>query len=433
MAIGIDPSGTESEEESRALLQRSYDAGIYQLKIWSSGGMGLRNLRRGLRAEMTLPNVGSTPPLRSTSNGIQMPGDLWSDMIAVQGSVLGACRSDKNLIWWTEKSRNCRLFEREMGIQTPNTETETIVSVGCVICWLQKASQPPVADITSIDRRRTIGKAGEHEFVRKLIRRPIWAQTHKPRFKTDLTNAELGDLISRAVSIWGSGSESEEGRGGDYLAWYLPFHNDTQNWGVHIPVTGLLKCARDIAPSGFTGSWLDIVELALQGLLAHELIHYAVEYRSAQLEYLMEEHCYLASRTALNEGTKYVPFEERLAEGAFLRSIRNQAAARNLQSDVYECAISWIKSKKLSGYRDGGKSVATRDFLDNANMLMRRVAEELPKENAQSATHPMDFGAQPAATIDRSTMVVLNGSQCPIYLVRDEEVLGVLPGTIEVA
>jgi len=436
MASGFELNGRESKGKRRARLQKAYDAAAYS--VFARRPNQLRRIRRRIRAEMAHPTGAPTPPVGPLHSGIKMPGDLWDDMIAGQDSVLGACRNDLNQ--WRAIIEKCHLAERELEchgtLRKSRTETETIVSVDLVVEWLYETSQRVFVNTGTPRYKigRKISRNGGRKFWYKPIRKPIWMQTHLPQVKAALRNEELGDLIRKSltVNLWGNGSGSgDDGSGsGDSLAWYVPFHNNRENWGVYIPVTGLLQCANGIAPSGFKGLWLDLVELALRGLLAHELIHYVIEYRSAQLERLMEAPCYLAGQKALLQGG-HVPLEEKLANGALLRSIQYEAGVRKI-AGAYESAETFTK-KQSRGYRDGQKSVRTRNFLANANDLMRRIANSLPKVSALSDKHPMDFGARPATRIDRSTVLDLNGSQCPIYLIRDEVELGVpLGGAIEV-
>ena len=310
-------------------------------------------------------------------------------------------------------------------MKIPKTEIETIVSVDHVVKWLHNDTRESFVQTRTpqLEIDRTVARKKVGTFWRNAIRKPLWVPAHLPCVKTELGNRELGNLVrrSRNANVWLDPDK------GDYLAWYLPFHDSKEDWGIYIPVTGILQCAAGIAPSGFKGRWLDLVELALRGLLAHELIHYAIEYRSAQLEMLMGTPCYLAGQTALFQ-SGHVPLEEQLANGAFLRSIQYETAARKI-AGAYESAEAFTK-KQPRGYCDGWKSVRTKDFLANANDLMRRIASSLPAGYRLAATDPMEFGGRPAATIGSSTAVVLNGAQCPVYLVRDEIELGVPSGTV---
>lgn len=252
---------------------------------------------------------------------------------------------------------------------------------------------------------------------------------------SSLTDDELGEAIRKSLkapSPWGSPEE----QGTDALAWYVSFHRDPQNWGIYIPVTGLFRFANHIAPNGpGPRSWEDVLGLAMRGLLAHERIHYAVDYAAGQIELLFSAACYIPARSALSNG-QYVPDEEQLANGASLRSIRWAPTALKVP-DAYQAAVQFTLSQP-PGYRDGKKCVNTQDFLTFANGFVAKVAAQLPAQSKPVGTHPidytrflplgplLDFGGR------ASRMATVDGTQCPVYLILDEAILGIPAGSIAI-
>lgn len=248
-----------------------------------------------------------------------------------------------------------------------------------------------------------------------------------------LNERELGDAIEKSSKIpspWGSTEED----GVDALAWYVSFHRDPDNWGIYIPISGLLRFADRISPSGpGPNGWQGVINLALRGLLAHERVHYAVDYAAGQVELLFNLPCYLQARTALSNG-RFVPDEEQLANGASLRSMRWTPSALRVPN-AYQAAKDFTLTQPM-GYKDGIKCIETQSFLDFANGLMRGVAAQLPSQVRPSGTYPIDYTKllPLGPLIDyrghASRMATVDGLQCPVYLIHDESILGIPIGSI---
>jgi len=248
-----------------------------------------------------------------------------------------------------------------------------------------------------------------------------------------LDDSELGDAIeksSRVRSPWGSPEED----GTDALAWYVSFHRDPQNWGIYIPITGLLRFANHVSPRGpGIFGWQGVVNLALRGLLAHERIHYAVDYAAGQVELLFNAPCYVQGRTSLSNG-RYVADEEQLANGACLRSIRWKPTNLSVP-DAYRAAVDFTLTQP-AGYNGGIHCVDTQSFLDFANRFMANVAAQLPSPAKPSRTHPIDYtkllplGPLLEYRGRASRMATVDGTQCPVYLIQDESILGIPLGSI---
>jgi len=248
-----------------------------------------------------------------------------------------------------------------------------------------------------------------------------------------LNDDELSDAIKRSSEIrspWGA----PEDDGTDALAWYVSFHRDPQNWGIYIPISGLLRFANHISPNGpGISGWQGVVNLALRGLLAHERIHYAVDYAAGQIELLFNAPCYIQGQTVLSNG-KYVPDEEQLANGACLRSIRWKPAKLSVP-DAYSAAVYFTRNQP-SGYNNGIQCVDTQSFLNFANGFVAKIAAQIPSPAKPSSTHPIDYTKfLPLGPLLEyqgrvSRMGTVDGTQCPVYLIQDESILGIPLGSI---
>jgi len=117
--------------------------------------------------------------------------------------------------------------------------------------------------------------------------------------------------------------ENLKTRGIDALAWYVPFHTRSRDWGIHIPVSSIALFARDAfstVGAGASVRW----RLALRALHAHELNHFAVEYFTAIWELLHGERTFFPSQRRLcHPKHRYIVMEERLANAQMVRSIRS--------------------------------------------------------------------------------------------------------------
>lgn len=242
-----------------------------------------------------------------------------------------------------------------------------------------------------------------------------------------LSDAELGEAVRKAGTTPGPWGDPREG-GTDALAWYVSFHRDTQGWGIYIPVTGLLKFAHFLAPSGpGSRSWESVVRLAMRGLLAHERMHYGVDYAAGQIELLFNAACYLVAHKALSNG-RYVPDEEQLANGACLRSIKYLGPRMGVPG-VFAAAVAFTKTQP-PGYRDGDQCIETSALLGFANDYVRSVAAHIPAPTTPKAGHPIDYtkflplGPLTDVRGRASNLATIDGRQCPIYLILDGATIG---------
>jgi hypothetical protein len=250
---------------------------------------------------------------------------------------------------------------------------------------------------------------------------------------SSISDEDLGQAILKSSTVpspWGSSEED----GTDALAWYVSFHRDPHNWGIYLPVSGLLRFAKHMAPNGPGESgWQGVLDLALRGLLAHERVHYAVDFGAGQIELLFNAPCYIPARTALSNG-RYVPDEERLANGASLRSIRWKPRSLSVPGS-FEAAVQFTLTQP-PGYCDGITCIEAHLFLDFANGFMGRVASQLPTTVNPPAARPIDYTKflPLGPLVDHrgraSRMASVDGTQCPVYLIQDDSILGLPVGSI---
>jgi plasmid maintenance system killer protein len=225
----------------------------------------------------------------------------------------------------------------------------------------------------------------------KWIQEEVWEPTNQ---------AVQGDKSRRPLRI-----------GADALAWYVSFHHNGPDWGIYIPVSSLayLECCvlRDL-PLEKEGKW----DLAFQILLAHERMHFIVDYHCAQWELLLHSPC----RAALGErmerdGAIYLANEEQVANAFMLQRLhpRCSSAARK--------AIDTFVRRQPPGYRDGPLVTEEAAFLSTFAEVIKSYV----------GLHSLERGLHITADSfeivrDFPTTAMSDSYTCPVYLFDDDRI-----------
>jgi hypothetical protein len=137
-------------------------------------------------------------------------------------------------------------------------------------------------------------------------------------------DAELNAAEENSLRVLGPITlENLRTRGIDALAWYVPFHTKSPEWGIHIPVSSIAIFARE-AFSTVTADATVRWKLALRAMHQHELNHFAVEYFTAIWELLHGERTFFPSQHRLyDQRLGFIVSEERLANAQMIRAIRS--------------------------------------------------------------------------------------------------------------
>ena len=133
--------------------------------------------------------------------------------------------------------------------------------------------------------------------------------------------AELAEAIAAA----GDGNdhrirEQVALEGVDALGWYTTLHQEAVHWGVYLKAEGVLRLARTIFLPVARDTVLS-VRLALRSIHDHELMHFAEDWATAQLELLLDRPVWWPIRESAHFD-KVRPSSERLANGYMLRRAR---------------------------------------------------------------------------------------------------------------
>jgi len=226
------------------------------------------------------------------------------------------------------------------------------------------------------------------------VERETWNALDREVFE----NSDLPDAGSRPAAI-------------DALAWYVSFHYTGAPWGIFIPVSSLGYCENRIfrelcAPRA--RKW----QLACDALLAHEQMHFAVDYACAQWEVLLHSPSWAGLRDRRHgDGVPYLHVEEQLANASMLQR------AESWEMKAFERALRQFVAKQPAGYRDG-LSVIDRCSFEH-------VAAEVLKTYV--GVHAVERGLNlTASAFDPAAFLPARAgmAQCPVHIIRDEKRIG---------
>jgi hypothetical protein len=217
--------------------------------------------------------------------------------------------------------------------------------------------------------------------------------------------------------IWGPNEEY----GLEAIAWYKSFHISNY-WGIYISYSGLLRYAKK-----FYSVVKDeniCIDLAWNGILAHEAVHFGVDVSCSKLEIITQKPIYLASKANINSTFGYSIDEERIAEGALLRYFKSK---RNLHinklfstSSIYEIALRHSQ-RMPPGYSDGYQASTMLDFKRYADSYIAELVNYSVPSHHNYILENFDLSNLMPLRNTRGGYVpgYIDWTECPIYIVND--------------
>lgn len=194
------------------------------------------------------------------------------------------------------------------------------------------------------------------------------------------------------------------------LAWYVSYHYRGLQWGIYIPVSGLIYLAVDVFQK-LQCDLLKKVRLAFRVLHQHELFHFAADYMASQLELITRKPCYVLSKPKLKNDDGFILWEESLANATMLRSVR--FAPRNIKiKGAYAQMLKFVK-KQPKGYRDAPDYVLNGPYVELAEKLASDYSAYIPNHcgvDPKTCTLWPLYGAHPH----------IDWKRCPVHLIHDE-------------
>lgn len=179
---------------------------------------------------------------------------------------------------------------------------------------------------------------------------------------TPPTSGRWDDAVDRVRRRLTEGSGDESGV--EALAWYVSFHAHAERWGIYIPLSSMVLLDElyfSHLPMPRPARW----QLARDILIAHEIVHFAVDYAVAWFELyhfaairrvLVDRMQSGFAAKAFPDRQTYLEIEEQLANGNVLREV-----ARGVSPDA-EAAIRKFIREQPAGYRDGECAEAAEGF-----------------------------------------------------------------------
>lgn len=176
----------------------------------------------------------------------------------------------------------------------------------------------------------------------------------------DWVEGETWDALDRDVFEYSDLPGARSGPAGiDALAWYVSCHYTGGGpWGIFIPVSSL-GYGESRVFQGLRAPRARKWQLAYDALIAHEQMHFAVDYACAQWEVLLQAPSWAGLRDRRRvDGVPYLQVEEQLANAFMLQ------CAASWKTKLFERALRQFVAKQPAGYRDG-LSVTDRDSFEH--------------------------------------------------------------------
>lgn len=225
-------------------------------------------------------------------------------------------------------------------------------------------------------------------------------------------NGNEGEQIRRSFELHGM----------DALGWYSSFHVTGVQWGIYVPITGIVYFIQNVLP-GLPASLNTKAHLAFHAILNHELFHFATDVAVAQAELVSQEPWWKPAKHAFKQATpNYCLLEEQLANAYMLKAFRTTKPLLRIRGK--QESLRHFTRKQPAGYRDGIR-VRPQDW----EKLLAALAREYGKHTGRAATHPSLWDASLGYDWVAQFPILpkIDWRYCPVHLVRDGARLGIPP------
>ena len=204
------------------------------------------------------------------------------------------------------------------------------------------------------------------------------------------------------------GIDSQQGRGIEALAWYVSFHVSRGTWGIFIPTSSLVY----LELRHLNSLRLEQAakrQVALEMLLEHEMLHFAVDYACAQWEVLLHAPCWRSLMQRRREkGLPYIKLEESLANAYMLRRLSVRWNIPVLKE------VERFTCRQPSGYNNAGEYVEKGKFDTGLAELAKTYVAIHASERGLNVFSPC-FDYASIFPVYPS----VPGARCPIQIVKD--------------
>jgi hypothetical protein len=204
----------------------------------------------------------------------------------------------------------------------------------------------------------------------------------------------------------------------DAFGWYTTFHQNRVQYGVHIPVEGVIAFAGRV----FSGLGLPVermCELAFHAILRHELFHFNVDCMAANWEMATGVPVYWRGKDQYRNGDGYVELEEALANAYMLRGFKNPTRLLRNAPGAYQ-ALKRLCEMQPAGYKDGPRYVRTRAAKGDSYFgASYKLSEMYQHESAASWLSPEALDV----LIFYPDLIRIDWARCPIIILDEDNLL----------
>lgn len=229
---------------------------------------------------------------------------------------------------------------------------------------------------------------------------------------------EAVEAVHRRLAPGQDGAVPGGPAGMDAVAWYVSFHSSPDQWGIYVPLSSLpivdeLHFAH--LPIPRSERW----RLIWDTLLAHESVHFAVDWACAWFELLhhapLRRALHDRMQTAwpvggvLRQRSSYFEAEEALANGHVLRTVGPQ-----VEPDTANSLRRFVRAQP-PGYKDGEAAMTDAGFAAASAEVLRGYLA------VWSTVWNLDLGN---TGLDLSRLLPLGAADlahCPVWVMDDLE------------
>lgn len=214
-------------------------------------------------------------------------------------------------------------------------------------------------------------------------------------------------------------AKSVEIHGIDALGWYMPFHAPGAQWGIYIPITGLVYLI-DSAFGRLQVPLATKMQLAFHAIYNHELFHFATEYAIAQAELVHHRPWFIPAKAAFSkEEPSYCVEEEQMANAYMLAAFRSLKPALKVKGK--QAALQAFVKNQPVGYRDA-LDVRRTHWSGLLDKLAHRYGEHAKRASRHRLLWKPTMGFDWAQAFPIQPKI--DWRHCPIHVVNDGSRLG---------
>lgn len=297
----------------------------------------------------------------------------------------------------------------------PSTDPRGSGEDPAIAVWISDLDRRDTAT-NAMDENPVEGPEADADHDETVVDEPAVAFEIPPKAtEVDIRHA-LGDELPKIEQL-------AQLSGLDAYGWYTAFHQKRYQYGVHIPLEGILA----FAVHAFADVDLTLnrkVELAYHAILRHELFHFNVDCMIANWELATGVAVFWNAKERHRNANGYVPLEEGLANAYMLRGFKHPSRTLANSGGAYQ-ALKRFCERQPDGYRDAARYVKTRGPYLALNSFSDACAEL--SVTYRHASEPI---WRPPEALDAlllyPDLIRIDWTRCPIIILDPHDLQGAL-------